>query len=763
VVDSEDRTMSFARTHRDVARWRAWLLEDGMVVTYTATLFLSALLMFSVQPMFAKLVLPKLGGTPSVWAVSMCFFQAMLLAGYAYAHALNSLFSARHAVFIHLSLLAFASLALPFGLPADLADPPAGDAYVWLIGVLALGVGLPFFAIAGNAPLLQAWFSQTGHPDAGDPYFLYRASNVGSLIALLTYPVLMEPAFGLASQSYLWSAGFFALALLIAVCGWQLLTKTAAPAAAVKRASANEQIITAIDWNRRAIWVALSFLPSGLIVAVTTYVTTDVASAPFLWVVPLALFLLTFILVFRDEVPVNYGYVCAALPAAVLGVVLTQSMLISSLFALAAFFLGALVCHRELYLRRPAKEQLTEFYLWMSFGGVLGGVFSALIAPHLFKSVFEFQLLALLSLLCRPGIVLGRDIALDWRRMATVVASGLALMLGYKLAVAAGVVPSDRGYLFLLVAALCIGLYLIRRWPEHAAAMVLTMIAAAAMSPADLFTLHVERSFFGTHRVTVSADGSTRMLLHGTTVHGVQILRDPSGRNIEIPTPATYYYPQGPMARGVDIARAHLASQGKTLSAAVVGLGAGSLACYSKQGEAWRFFEIDPSVVSIARDPSLFSFLPKCQPDADVIVGDARLTVSKEPAGKFGYLVIDAFSSDSIPVHLLTAEAILMLTSKLEPNGLMALHISNRHLELAPALASTIALLPELSAVLVEDRPATTSGIDFASRVVFVARDKQMLAGINALPNATPLKPTGASAWTDDYSGVLSALLRKMW
>jgi hypothetical protein len=295
--------MSLARTRQDVSRWRAWLHRDGLVVAYTATLFLSALLMFSVQPMFAKLVLPKLGGAPSVWAVSMCFFQAVLLAGYGYAHALNKLFSARHAVFIHFSLLAMASLALPFGLPADLADPPAGDAYVWLIGVLALGVGLPFFAIAGNAPLLQAWFSQTGHAHAHDPYFLYRASNVGSLIALLAYPLLMEPALGLVSQSHLWSAGFFTLALLIAVCGWQLLTTTVATAAGGQRAATLDQIVKAVDWNRRALWVALSFLPSGLIVAVTTYVTTDVAAAPFLWVVPLALFLLTFVLVFRDDVP----------------------------------------------------------------------------------------------------------------------------------------------------------------------------------------------------------------------------------------------------------------------------------------------------------------------------------------------------------------------------------------------------------------------------------------------------------------------------
>ncbi len=754
--------MSLTPSQQAPARWRGLSLHDAQVNCFSATLFLSALLMFSVQPMFAKLLLPKLGGSPSVWAVSMCFFQVMLLAGYSYAYALNRFLAPRSAVLVHLILLAGACLALPFGLPDGVSEPPTGDAYVWLLGLLTVGVGLPFFAIAGNAPLLQAWFARTGHPDADDPYFLYRASNVGSLIALLAYPLVLEPMLGLGAQSRLWSLGFLVLGLLITLCGWRfVVAPIAEPAAAMPAVSLAS--LERITWSRRLTWVALSALPSGLIVAVTTYVTTDVASAPFLWVVPLALFLLTFVLVFRDTLSFNYSHACVGLPAAVLGLILTQSMLISSVFALVAFFLASIVCHRELFLRRPAKEKLTEFYLWMSVGGVLGGIFSALIAPHIFKSVFEFQLLALLALLCRPGIVLGRTDPLNWQRMAAVVAGGLALMFGYKLAVAGGVLPADRGYLLVLVALLCAGLYLIRHWPEHSAAMVLTMIAAAAMSPADLHTLHVERSFFGTHRVTVSADGTARQLLHGTTVHGIQALLGADGRPVDVPAPAAYYYAQGPMARGVSMAREQLAAKGKPFRAGVVGLGAGSLACYANIGERWRFFEIDPSVVRIAKDPALFNFLSRCQPDADVVIGDARQTVEKEPAGGFGYLVIDAFSSDSIPVHLMTAEAIRMLASKLDVDGVMALHISNRHLDLAPALTSTIALLPELSAMLIDDRRPAVGSNDFASRVVFVARSKTALAKAAAWTDAQPLPHTDAAAWTDDYSGVLSAMLRKLW
>jgi hypothetical protein len=399
-----------------------------LLAVFTATLFLSALLLFSVQPIFAKMILPRLGGAPSVWAVSMCFFQAALLAGYAYAFCLNRWLSDGQALALHLGLMALAALTLPFGLPAAFAAPPEGDAYLWLIALLAVGIGLPFFAVSANAPLLQAWFSRTHHRHAADPYFLYGASNLGSLGALVAYPLAIEPAIGLTAQSKLWSASFGLLAVLIAASGLLALARAAPAAAEASPAVEPARATRPGAWAQRLGWVALAFIPSGLVIAVTTYITTDVASAPFLWVLPLALFLATFILVFRSKLPFPYKLVCDALPFAVLVVVLTQGKLVSSLFALASFFLASLICHRELYNRRPAPEHLTEFYLWMSVGGVLGGIFSALLAPHLFNSVFEFILLTLLALLCRPGILFDRTEPLRPIRLVLIVGAGLALM-----------------------------------------------------------------------------------------------------------------------------------------------------------------------------------------------------------------------------------------------------------------------------------------------------------------------------------------------
>ena len=728
-----------------------------LLAVFTATLFLSALLLFAVQPIFAKMILPRLGGAPSVWAVSMCFFQAMLLAGYGYAFALNRWLRDGHALSLHLWLMALAGLTLPFGLPAAFAAPPEGDAYLWLIGLLAVGIGLPFFAVSANAPLLQAWFSRTHHRHASDPYFLYGASNLGSLSALIAYPLLIEPAIGLAAQSLVWSAAFGVLAAMIASCGL-LLLRSASPADAAEMPSDATESGEAISWSQRLDWIALAFIPSGLVIAVTTYITTDVAAAPFLWVVPLALFLATFILVFRANLWFRYKLVCDLLPFAVLVVVLTQGKLVSSVFALASFFLASLVCHRELYNRRPGPQHLTEFYLWMSVGGVLGGIFSALLAPHLFNSVFEFILLTLLALLCRPGILIGRSEPLRLARLALIVGAGLMLMSGYKLSVHLGLLSANRLYPFVLIGLLCVGLFLIRRWPEHRAALVFTMIAAFALTPSDNQTVHVERSFFGTHRVALSDDAAMRMLLHGTTVHGAARLKDAAGRPIHPSPPATYYHLESPMARGVAAARAALAAHGKPLRVGIVGLGAGSLACYARQGEAWRYYEIDPVVVRIATDPKLFDFLARCLPAPDIAIGDARLTLARTDPGTFGYLVIDAFSSNSIPVHLLTAEALRLFVDKLDPDGLIALHVSNNHLDLVPALASTIGLLPGVVAAVVDDDRPSGSLDATSSRVVFLARKAASLAPVLQWGNARPLEPGPERAWTDDYSDVLSAL-----
>ncbi len=733
-----------------------------MLAAFAATLFLSALMLFSVQPMFAKMALPKLGGAPAVWAVSMCFFQTALLAGYCYAHALNRWLEPARAVLVHLTLLAVTCLALPIGLPSTLSDPPAGDAYLWLLGVLALGVGVPFFAVSANAPLLQAWFSKTGHSAAKDPYFLYGASNLGSLIALLAYPLALEPLLGLTTQSRVWTAGFLMLALLITACGMLMLQSRraeASPNAAPADAAATSTPITLAS---RATWVALAAIPSGLMVAVTTYITTDIASAPFVWVVPLAMFLATFILVFKDKLAFNYELVQAALPAAILVLIFFPAHLSAVLVAIAAFFLASLICHRELYLRRPDASRLTEFYIWMSLGGVIGGIFAALIAPKIFASVIEFKLLLLISLLCRPGVLLGLDANVRVVRVALTGAAMAAAFFTYKWLVAADVIATGGAPLYGLIAASLIGVYLTRAWPEHRAVLVLAMIVGLTIMPGEHRTIYMERSFFGTMRVTETDSGEHRLMLHGTTVHGAQRLKTASGAPVSAADPATYYHPGSPMARGVDLARVAEASTGQAFSVGIVGLGTGALACTAQPSDTWRFYEIDPMVARIARDANLFNFLSRCLPHNDIVFGDARLTLQHEPDAKFSYLVIDAFSSDAIPAHLLTREAIASYLQKLAPGGLIAMHISNRFLDLAPAIAATLATIPGVSAAHIYSAPAAAEPDATPSRVIFLSRDAGLIGGIAGWPDAKPLQADGAEPWTDDYSDVLSALIRRM-
>ena len=734
--------------------------------SFTATLFLSALMLFSVQPMFAKMALPLLGGTPAVWAVSMCFFQAALLAGYCYAHALVRWLKPSQAVAAHAALLIVTFIALPIGLPAAVGEPPAGDAYVWLLGVLALGVGLPFFTVSASAPLLQAWFARTGHEDAADPYFLYGASNLGSLIALLAYPLLLEPRIGLAAQADFWSAGYLALGASITACGWLMVQARAGSESETAKIDA-EETAPPLANAQRATWVALAAIPSGLMVAVTTYIATDIASAPFIWVVPLAMFLLTFILVFRDKLAFNYAIAQAALPLAVLLMIVLLGKLWALAAALAAFFLAAVICHRELYLRRPDARHLTEFYIWMSAGGVLGGVFSAIVAPQIFASVFEFQLLLLLALLCRPGVLLGSPQRLRLSVLAAGSGAMIAILIGYRALVAANVVSTSDFTIYIVILLVLGGLFLTRRWPEHRALLVAAMIAGAGatMSGDKRGALFVERSFFGTLRVVETPDAQHHLMLHGTTIHGAERVRTAAGDPVSEPTPATYYHAiSGPMAGTVAVARQAATSRGDKFKVGVVGLGTGSLACYAKPGDDWTFYEIDPMVGRVARNPKLFRFLSHCLPEARIVFGDARLTLQKEETRRFNYLVIDAFSSDAIPVHLLTREALQSYFSKLAPGGVIALHISNRFLDLAPAVGATAATLPDVSAFEVYPPAAAPIPDATPSDVIFLTRDVETAAALKSRwPNGRLPNSTAAAAWTDDYSDVLSALVRRIW
>ena len=735
---------------------------------FAATLFASALLLFTVQPMFAKMALPKLGGSPSVWAVSMCFFQAALLGGYLYAHALNKYLAPRLAVFAHLTVLAITLLALPIGLPASLGEPPEGDAYLWLIGVLALGVGLPFFAVSANAPLLQAWFSRTGHPHAQDPYFLYGASNLGSLLALLAYPLLLEPMMGAGVQTRVWSTGFFLLGGMIAISGalmlWLMAPQSTAEATDAPMTETGSADITNSD---RLLWIALAALPSGLMVAVTTFVTTDIASAPFLWVVPLALFLLTFILVFKDKTRIPFQLLAILLPAVAMIQIVIPGRGLRMMLAMVGFFVAALICHRQLYLRRPAAKNLTEFYLWMSAGGMIGGVFSALIAPQIFTSVFEFHVLLAAALFCVPGIFFGETTPLDVRRIGGLACLALAILVGGMIL---GDVWGPKGQtigMTVLIIGICIALLYVREWPEQRVAFMIGVAAVMLAMPDSMRSVYVERSFFGTVRVVDTADGQHRLMLHGTTLHGARRMKTEDGAIVTQSQPMTYYHPDGAMARGFAIARAAKTTEAEPqpkLTAGLVGLGTGSLACYAKPGDVMSFYEIDPVVVKVARDQKLFDFLARCTPNAPMIVGDARQTIAREADGRFDYLVIDAFSSDTVPVHMITVEALQMYLTKIADNGLLALHISNRYMDLPSAVSATIADMKDVPGVIVHFQPKKSDSVDAAaSDVVFLARNPKVLDAIRAWPDAEGLPLTRATAWTDDFSDVLSAVVRQVW
>jgi hypothetical protein len=385
---------------------------------FGAAIFLSASLLFVVEPMFAKMVLPRLGGSSGVWSAAMVFFQASLFLGYAYAHVLASRLPLWLALVIHLAVLAAAALTLPLGIAAGFDRPPADGAALWVIGLFAASIGLPFFALSANAPLLQAWFARTAHRGAKDPYFLYAASNVGSFLALLSYPFLIEPRTTVSGQTHAWSLAFLVLVALVSLCGGLALLSR--PAAAVPVAPATAEAPPAADapppgWRQALVWTGLAAVPSGLLVALTAHLSTDVAAAPFLWVVPLAIYLLTFVLVFQPRPPIPHRLMLRAEPPLIALLAIVVAMpLIATIFQvmainLVAFFAIAMVCHGELARRRPPARHLTSFYLWMSAGGMLGGLAAGLIAPNVFNSVLEYPILIVLAVLCRPGLRLPKS------------------------------------------------------------------------------------------------------------------------------------------------------------------------------------------------------------------------------------------------------------------------------------------------------------------------------------------------------------------
>ena len=727
--------------------------------TFTAAIFVSAALLFVVQPMFAKMVLPRFGGAPAVWSIAIVFFQTALLAGYAYAHWLTRYAGARRSVLVHLAVMITAALVLPLSVAQGWGRPPAAGEALWLIGLFSASIGLPFFALAANSPLLQAWFARTDHPAASNPYVLYAASNVGSFLALISYPLAVEPFVRLGDQAAFWSICFCVLIALIAGCG-ALLWRSRDT---IRVFAIDQTTAARPTWRDAAVWATLAAVPSGLLVAVTAHISTDVAAVPLIWVLPLALYLLTFVIVFARRPIIPHRLVVAAQPAFIVALiaVMTYDALASIVALIAAhvvvFFVNALMCHGELARTRPPPKYLTGFYLWMSAGGAIGGIAAGLIAPHVFNWVAEYPILLALAVLCRPGPALPRDGGARHLLFGGIATAILVLAMQALAPIAVGATVFNWTVAALLAASL-----LVWRAPLPFAGIVafVLFLGHGIEEPEDAVSV---RSFFGVAKVSETADRQFRLLQHGTTLHGGQRIREADGRPADTDPPELllYYWDGSAISQAFDAVRAEV---GGPLRFAVIGLGTGSLACRAEPDDTVDYYEIDPAIVRIARDPLLFSFLPACRPDAPVTLGDARLTLAEAPDGAYDLIVVDAFSSDAIPIHLLTREAMAIYLRKLSAHGVVVLHVSNRHLELASVVAG-IAAANGLSARVSDtaDPDEAANPYKFAGTVVAVARSDEDFGALALAPDWQPMTPDPAQwIWTDDYSNIVGAVIRKL-
>ncbi len=719
---------------------------------------MAAALLFVVQPMVGKMVLPRAGGAPQVWNTSLLFFQGALLAGYLYAHVSVRWLGVQRQALLHLAVLALPILVLPIALP-DTYPPDGARLSPWVLGVLTVAVGAPVFVLAAASPLLQRWLASTSHEDAGDPYYLYASSNAGSLAGLLAYPLFLEPFLAASDQSRLWAfgyAGFVGLALLCVLAAlYSEHVRPSGVAPPLRESSRNPGPVTSLD---RLFWVASAAVPSALLLGVTQYLTSQIAPVSLLWVLPLAVYLGTFIAAFARREVVAVSWASRVLPmvavamTVVLGLHIVRPTWAITVLHLSVLALAGMLCHRRLAERRPPTTHLTEYYLLITTGGALGGVFSALLAPYLFNFLAEYPITVALACLFRvPVSVDERTVGVSrllytGPKLDVVLPAVLAL---YIVAVTSSIEWLPAGVTaILLVVVPGVVCFTFTPRPLRFALGLSVLLASAEsgqMYRGDL--LHGERTFFGIYRVSRTVSNQVNILYHGSTIHGVQSVDPARARE-----PLAYYHPSGPAGR-VMLA---MAGQPERRNIALVGGGTGALAVLAGPHQSVTLYEIDPAVVRIAEESGYFTYLSSAHASIETVVGDGRLALSRSTE-RFDLIVLDAFSSGAIPVHLLTREALLLYLDRLTSGGVLLFHISNPHLELAPGLGAHARDLglAALEWVDIRGDADLERGI-FGSHWVLIAPAIQDLAYIPAAGWRPLVKPPSTRAWTDDFSDLLS-------
>ncbi|WP_109806549.1 hypothetical protein [Sphingosinithalassobacter portus] len=718
---------------------------------FVVAILTGSFLLFLVQPMVARMALPRLGGAPAVWNSAMLVYQLLLLAGYAYAHWLGR-FQPRLQAGIHLAVLTLSAFWLPIGLMA-IQLPADAEPALWVPWLFGASIGPLFFAVSAQAPLMQRWFSvATG---GRDPYALYAASNIGSFGGLVAYPLLVEPELALHGQSMLWSIGYLCVVLMVAACAW-LLPRGASPAARVAPES------PAPGMRRVLHWIALAFVPSGLMLATTTFLTTDIVAVPLLWVLPLGLYLLSFVVAFATRRrAANLATFFAPVMLLLFGATLISGheeyAYLNAGIGLTLLFFVSVAIHARMYELRPEPDRLTGFYLAMALGGMLGGVFAGLVAPVLFDWTYEYPLLILAAALLLPQAILFGFLRRFWsgsRRSVAIRSTGIGvavLVLVWIGITDPGGILGEKHESIAFIAIAVLGVASVgMRVPFFIALTGALFLFGGYRSIELSLAGDRTRSYFGVY--TVSDLPQERRLAHGTTLHGVQL----KGEKATLPT--TYYVPGSGVGQAMRIAPFLYGSHARI---GVVGLGTGTLACYARKGERWRFFEIDPVVVSLARDSGRFSFLSRCLPDADIAIGDARVRLGEMADDSLDLLALDAFSSDAVPMHLMTVEAFETYGRVLDRRGLLLVHISNRFLALSPVVAAAAERSGWHAARMVYFPTDAEAGDEATvSDWIALSRDKDVLDVLTVAGNGwRPLtgRP-GIAAWTDDHASIVPLL-----